>query len=172
MGRRVLSDVAERVRPGQRVGVDGVDGAGKTTFADELADVLRDHRIDVVRICLDDFHRQRAIRHRRGRTSPSGYWADGFDYDRLWTDVLHPFGPDGNRTYRAHDRAPGRNAADPEHPAVRRYVEAQRRYLAQHRPRERADVVIDNGRFDSPRVLRASWISGRTDSDDGQHRLT
>jgi len=34
--------------------------------------------------------------------------------------------------------------ADPEHPRMRRYTEAQRRYLTTCAPRERASLVIDN----------------------------
>lgn len=37
------------------VGVDGVDGVGKTTFADRLAAVLESRGRGVVRVCLDDF---------------------------------------------------------------------------------------------------------------------
>ena len=90
-----------------RVGIDGVDGSGKTTFADELADVLRGLGRDVVRVSVDDFHNVRAVRYRRGRSSPEGFWLDAFDYDRLRTDVLEPLGPGGSRRYRpaAHDLA-------------------------------------------------------------------
>ena len=47
------------------VAVDGVDGAGKTTFCDELASVLRAQGRAVVRASVDDFHHPRAIRWRR-----------------------------------------------------------------------------------------------------------
>ena len=75
-----------------RVGVDGRDGAGKTVFADELADVLTASGRRVVRASVDGFHRPRAERYRRGRTSPLGYWLDAFDYDRLASALLDPFG--------------------------------------------------------------------------------
>ena len=88
-----------------RVGVDGVDGAGKTCFADELAGVLRRRGRPVVRVRVDDFHCVRVIRYRRGRWSPSGFWLDSFDYRRLWSEVLTPLGPGGDRRYRpaGHD---------------------------------------------------------------------
>lgn len=82
------------------VGVDGVDGAGKTVLADELAAVLRQQGRAVVRISVDSFHRPRAERHRLGRDSPSGFWLDSFDYDRLRADVLEPLGPGGGRRFR------------------------------------------------------------------------
>lgn len=104
---RFVSDRIPRPADGRwiRVGVDGPDGAGKTTFADELADVLRGAARPVVRVSVDGFHAPRAARYRRGRDSPEGFWLDSYDYPRLRADVLDPFGPGGSGTYRptAHD---------------------------------------------------------------------
>lgn len=96
------------VREGHvRVAVDGADGAGKTWLADELGEALRALGRPVVRVGVDDFHRPRAERYRRGRQSPEGFWLDSFDYARLRSDVLSPFGPGGDGRYRdrAHDLA-------------------------------------------------------------------
>ena len=104
--RAVLDLVADRIsRNARRVGVDGPDGSGKTTFADELAGVLRARDRPVVRVSVDDFHHVRAVRYRQGRQSPAGFWADSFDYPRFRADVLDPFGPGGSGRYRpaAHD---------------------------------------------------------------------
>lgn len=88
-----------------RVAVDGVDGSGKSVFADQLAGVLREQTRPVVRASVDDFHHPRVQRYRRGRSSPNGFWLDSFDYDRLRHDLLDPLGPGGSRRYRAavHD---------------------------------------------------------------------
>ncbi|MCU7722642.1 uridine kinase [Actinoplanes sp. KI2] len=43
---------------------------------------------------------------------------------------------------------------DPEHPSMRRYVEAQRIYFAACSPQQRAGVLIDNRDFDAPRIVR------------------
>ena len=93
------------VGPPVRVGVDGTDGSGKTWFADELAEVLQTRGRHVVRAGVDGFHRPRAQRYRRGRTSPEGFWLDSYDYDRMRSDLLAGFAADGNRRYRtaAHD---------------------------------------------------------------------
>jgi uridine kinase len=64
-----------------RVAVDGVDAAGKTTLADELAALLIQRDRPVIRASIDGFHRPRAERHRQGATSPQGYYTDSFDYD-------------------------------------------------------------------------------------------
>jgi len=86
-----------------RVGVDGVDGAGKTTFADALAAYLEASGRSCVRIRADDFLNPRAVRHRRGRQSPEGFFHDSYDLGRLRADVLGPFAPSGSGRYR--DRA-------------------------------------------------------------------
>lgn len=70
------------------VAVDGVDGAGKSTFGDRL--VLAVDR-PVVRASCDDFHHPRAHRYRRGRESPEGFYLDSFNYDALTTGLLEPF---------------------------------------------------------------------------------
>ena len=108
--RDVLLAIAARVPApaggdAVRVAVDGVDGSGKSVFADQLADVLREQACPVVRASVDDFHHPRVQRYRRGRSSPSGFWLDSFDYDRLRHDLLEPLGPGGSRRYRTavHD---------------------------------------------------------------------
>lgn len=82
-----------------RVAIDGPDTAGKTTLADELADRLRHAGRDVIRASVDDFHRPRAERYRRGPDSPSGYYEDAFDYNALRTSLLEPLGPGGGGMY-------------------------------------------------------------------------
>jgi hypothetical protein len=82
--RRVLAAVVARMpRPGRRsvVAVDGVDGAGKTTFADELAAVLAEDRSagEVERASVDGFHHPRARRYAAGRTGET-FWSDSYDY--------------------------------------------------------------------------------------------
>ena len=192
-----------------RVAVDGPDGAGKTRFADELADALRAAGRPVVRVSIDGFHHPRAVRYRRGRDSPEGFWLDSYDYARFRADVLDPLGAGGSRRYRPAARDVATDTAlnpdelraepnsvlvvdgiflqrpeladawelvvfldvpftetarrmavrdgtdpDPDHPRTRRYVEGQRLYYAACDPRQRADVLVDNTDFDSPRVLR------------------
>jgi uridine kinase len=102
---KVLSLICDRGEAPVFVGIDGVDGAGKTTFADALAVALTR---PVVRITLDDFHNVAAVRYRRGRDSAKGFWLDAFDYQRLVADVFRPLRE--SRRYRpaAHDLASDR----------------------------------------------------------------
>lgn len=102
---RVLTTVAEAIcgLPAAgvvRVGIDGVDGAGKTHFADELADRLHRMGRSTIRASVDGFHHPRAIRYRRGRGSPDGFFQDSYDYGRLKAVLLDPLGPGGSRRYR------------------------------------------------------------------------
>jgi uridine kinase len=84
-----------------RVAIDGVDGAGKSMFADELADILRMLSREVIRASVDGFHNPRALRYRRGRSSPEGYFADSYNYAALKKHLLDPLSPGGSRRYRA-----------------------------------------------------------------------
>jgi len=83
-----------------RVAIDGVDAAGKTTLADELAALLIQHGRPVIRASIDGFHRPSAERHRQGANSPQGYYADSFDYDTLRSNLLQPLGPHGSLRFR------------------------------------------------------------------------
>jgi uridine kinase len=94
-----------------RVAVDGVDGAGKTVFADELADVLRHRGRTVLRASVDGFHHPPRLRYRRGRSSPDGFFLDSYDYPALRRLLLDPLGPQGDRrivrrVYDVHAEAP------------------------------------------------------------------
>lgn len=84
-----------------RVGIDGVDGAGKTHFADELAGVLGASGRSVIRASVDGFHNPRSIRYRRGRDSPEGFFEDSYDYAQLKAVLLDPLSPGGSGHYRA-----------------------------------------------------------------------
>ncbi|MEV4702753.1 uridine kinase [Actinoplanes sp. NPDC049316] len=107
--RDVIGYVATRVIDLEgdylRIAVDGVDGSGKTAFAERIAAAIRVLGRPVVRISLDDFHNVRSIRYRQGRDSPDGFWQDSYNYARFHHDVLDPFSPGGSRRYRpaAHD---------------------------------------------------------------------
>lgn len=83
-----------------RVAVDGVDGAGKTTFAAELAAALMSLHRPVIRASVDDFHNPRAVRYRQGRQSPAGFFEDSYNYELLRSYLLDPLSPGGDGWYR------------------------------------------------------------------------
>jgi uridine kinase len=82
------------------VAIDGVDGAGKSTFADRLAPLVDR---PVVRASIDDFHHPRAIRYRRGRESPEGFYLDSYDLGKLTSWLLDPFAAGDAFRRRAFD---------------------------------------------------------------------
>lgn len=107
---RVLLEVASRVPGASRAGcvlvaVDGMDGAGKTWFADELAAQLQAQGRAVIRASVDGFQHRQEVRYRRGRRSAAGYWLDAFDYPALRTQLLDPLTAVGTGRYRtaSHD---------------------------------------------------------------------
>ncbi len=83
-----------------RVAIDGVDGAGKTHLADELADLLGAAGKATIRASIDGFHNPKAIRYQRDRDSPEGFFYDSYDHDQLKAVLLDPLSPGGSGRYR------------------------------------------------------------------------
>jgi uridine kinase len=83
-----------------RVGIDGIDAAGKTILADELVAPLQAHGRSVIRTSIDGFHFPRAVRYQNGRFSPAGYYEDSFDLTAVRDYLLQPLGPGGSLAYR------------------------------------------------------------------------
>lgn len=96
-----------------RLGVDGVDGAGKTTFGRALAAALGAAGRPATSVPADAFLHPRAVRHARGRHDPLGFYRDSYDDAALVRDLLVPFGPGGDGWYRtvSHDLATDRPLA-------------------------------------------------------------
>lgn len=117
-GRRAatLSAVAGAIEercgsvPVVRVGIDGVDGAGKTVFGDELAEMLTGRGRRVVRASVDGFHHPPEVRYRQGRHSHEGFFHDSYDYPALRRLLLDPLSAPGphrivRRIYDVHAEA-------------------------------------------------------------------
>jgi uridine kinase len=134
----ILALPADGIR---RVAVDGVDGAGKTHFADELAALLTDAGQSVIRASVDGFHHPAAIRHRRGRTSPEGFYLDSYDYPGLTRSLLGPLSPGGTGRYvdQIHD------------------VRAERPVTVRPRQAEPGDILVFDGIFTHRDELVGYW---------------
>ena len=83
-----------------KVGVDGVDGAGKTVFRDELAQVLSASHRPLITTSVDGFHNPESVRYRSGKRSPEGFFRDSYNYPALKAALLDPLSPGGTGRYR------------------------------------------------------------------------
>ena len=63
----------------------------------EFAEVFAEEGSAVYRASIDGFHRPRAERYVRGRTSAEGYYRDSYDYATFRRALLDPF-RDGAQT--------------------------------------------------------------------------
>ena len=144
-----VAALAARVPPGARVGVDGRDAAGKTSFARALAAAL-----GATVVSIDDFHRPAeervyyyrdafdlaafaaAVRAVRGTVVGEGVFLFRPELDDLW-DVRIRVEVDPDEQWR---RAAARGDALDRY--ATRYRPAHAAYEAAVRPGERADVVL------------------------------
>lgn len=83
-----------------RVAVDGITAAGKTTFAQRLADGVQERGRPVIRVSMDGFHHPRAVRYQQGRGSADGYYEDAYDFGSARRALLDPLGLLGDGRYR------------------------------------------------------------------------
>jgi uridine kinase len=83
-----------------RVAIDGVGGAGKTTFADELSRLLAFSGRQVIRASVDAFHYPFHLRYKQGEFSPDGFFHDAYNYEALKNLLLIPLSPGGTRRFR------------------------------------------------------------------------
>jgi uridine kinase len=121
------------------VGIDGLDGAGKTTFAHELAAAIRDRGVASAAVSLDGFHAAREIRH-QGPDDARTWYANAYDYDAFRRLVIEPFraGTPVALEYRSRE-----NDAVLDHPA-------------RFRPEERSVLIVE-GVFLHRKELVGLW---------------
>lgn len=111
----LITGVARRIAdlgPGRlRVAVDGLTGAGKTSFGHELAAALRDLGRPTMRASLDDFKHpwRHAREHGYDRLSGEGYYRNAYDFDSARDLLLRPAGAGGtgNVALCGHDPLTG-----------------------------------------------------------------
>jgi uridine kinase len=98
--RKLSRDIDQVTRPHPvRVAIDGIDNAGKTTLAEELAQRLQKKHCSIIRASIDGFHHPRKKRYTKGKLSPVGYYYRSFDHEALKEKLLKPLGPNGDLKY-------------------------------------------------------------------------
>ena len=80
--------------------IDGIDAAGKSFLAIDLAKRLRQRGIDVIEASIDGFHNPKAVRYKRGVNSAEGYYLDSFNLAALKILLLDPL-KTGDLRYKA-----------------------------------------------------------------------
>ncbi|GAB3606844.1 hypothetical protein GCM10027413_22530 [Conyzicola nivalis] len=83
------------------VAVDGIDAAGTSRFADDLAGAMRLKGHAVFRASIEGFHRPRAERFARGRDSAEGAYRDSYDYLTFQRTLIQPFRMGGSTGFVA-----------------------------------------------------------------------
>ena len=73
-----------------KVGIDGRCASGKSILADELAPLVRQRGLDVLRPSVDGFHHPREHRYRQGEYCAAGYYEDAFNYGAIEDYLLQP----------------------------------------------------------------------------------
>lgn len=101
--KKLLEEIAIRVAALprdriQRVAIDGVDGAGKTTFADSLAPIVEKLGRKVIRASVDGFHNPKDVRYKNGKGAES-FFKDSYNYVKLREALLNPLSPNGTLRY-------------------------------------------------------------------------
>jgi len=165
--------------------IDGIDGSGKTRFAERLGEGLRARGLTVTELHVDDFRRPVVWSDPRGEAEV--YWNDYFDLHaleqrmrtqcrnggfvlvegiftlRLAESAAMPliylevgFEEAAHRILE-RDVALGRSASEVMHRIEARYFPTQRRYRAEYDPVGRATLLLDNSTPSLPRPLRADW---------------
>jgi uridine kinase len=71
------------------VGVSGIDGAGKSTYTDRLAEQLLDRGVRTRKIALDGFFHPKPIRNANS-DQITGYFDESFDFESLIQNILQP----------------------------------------------------------------------------------
>jgi len=78
---------AKKSKP-MRVAINGIEGTGKTTFAEALVKYLIHQDFAALHVSIDGFHFNKETRYRRGRNSAKGYFEDSYDEASFVKHVL------------------------------------------------------------------------------------
>jgi len=83
------------------VAINGKDASGKTVMADTLATYLRPHtNREIIRISIDDFMNERAVRYTPAETVGTGCYKYTFNFESFIRYVLKPLQEDGSLVYK------------------------------------------------------------------------
>ncbi len=62
-----------------RIAINGIEGTGKTVFAEKLTEYLNSEKLNAIQVSIDGFHFNKEVRYKQGRDSAKGYYEDSYD---------------------------------------------------------------------------------------------
>jgi uridine kinase len=71
-----------------RIAINGIEGTGKTIFADRLTQYCNRKNFHAIHVSIDGFHYNKAHRHKKGNDSAIGYYEDAYDEQTFINKVL------------------------------------------------------------------------------------
>jgi len=81
-----------------RIAINGIEGVGKTMFAENLTRYLKDEKYPVFHVSIDGFHFNKEHRYKQGRDSAKGYYEDSYD-EQGFTDKVLKMSQNDNPQY-------------------------------------------------------------------------
>jgi uridine kinase len=86
-----------------RVAINGIEGVGKTMFAENFVQFLQEQNIPAFHVSVDGFHHPKKIRYQQGRDSAKGYFEDSYDEEAFAKKVLKQSQEDFSFIPATHD---------------------------------------------------------------------
>jgi phosphoglycolate phosphatase-like HAD superfamily hydrolase/uridine kinase len=88
---KIIESMKQKKQPDKAfvIGITGIDGSGKTTFAEALEKHLKENNIPTQVIHLDDFHNPKSIRY-DGNDQAYNYYNKSFDLKTIIEKLLAP----------------------------------------------------------------------------------
>ena len=102
--KKSILSIRERKTKPIRIAINGIEGTGKTVFADKLTEFLIEKGIKAIQVSIDGFHFNKAHRYKQGRDSAKGYYEDSYDEVGFIEKVLLPSQEENPKiTIASHD---------------------------------------------------------------------
>ncbi|MCB9034692.1 MAG: hypothetical protein H6553_12700 [Chitinophagales bacterium] len=84
--QQIKTKALQKLKP-IRVVINGIEGTGKTVFAQKLTAYLNHKNANVIHISIDGFHHTKAIRYQQGNDSALGYYEDAYN-EQAFVDLV------------------------------------------------------------------------------------
>jgi len=80
---KIILDKIDRIAGSKqkpmRIAINGIEGTGKTVFANKLANFLNANDKKAIQVSIDGFHFNKETRYKQGKDSAKGYYEDSYD---------------------------------------------------------------------------------------------